>query len=523
LGLLVGASEQVEAMDDRILAGRYKLMGEGLVVRQGKILRALDTSLGRQVAIKLVRSNGEGQATLIREAKYLARFEHPHIVSLFDFFQVRDAVGFVMPWLAGHLGQTVSPRGDLDLSTTVAALHSIAKALDFCANNGVAHRDVKPSNILVGHHAAAFLSDFGIAAEFVSVEHWGGIVGTEPFIAPECFLAAHDDGYRLRSSRRQYDQFGLGVTTYQLLTGRIPFGTVGGDRKETCTALQLIKRKRFAPCHVVNERLPRTVDEVIARMLSVDPDDRYPNNVDAIAALESAAAGYGSGPQRIFISYSRADRALAEELARHLKERHGLDVWWDRSLVAGVDWGDQIEEAMEGSDLMIVLLSGNSAYSAEVKLEWRYWLDSLRRPLVSLVVEDCRIPYRLFSHQHLRMGENTGCELSAVAADIASLIPNLFRAFKAAVRRTAHLRGAPGAAAQLSLEDQPALAAAKPPSTDLRGATARGGDFTPDATFFATTERPDLDDFETLAKMRDRRRLEDFATLVVLPPDAPAS
>src|SRR5262245_59462380 len=95
-------------MSERILADRYRLTGDRHVGRQGTILQAVDTQLGRQVAIKL---GGQGadpeamarRATLIREAKYLARFHHPNIVTLFDFFELRDAVGFVMPYLGASL------------------------------------------------------------------------------------------------------------------------------------------------------------------------------------------------------------------------------------------------------------------------------------------------------------------------------------------------------------------------------------------------------------------------------------
>jgi hypothetical protein len=539
-------------MDDRLLADRYKLTGDRHVGRQGTILHALDTLLGRKVAIKLGRS-GEDQdsivqrAMLIREAKYLARFEHPNIVSLFDFFQLRDAVGFVMPYLGANLAQTVARHKDLDIPSILSVLRNVAQALDFCAERGVAHRDVKPANILIGPDATAFLCDFGIAAEFGSADHWDGVVGTEPFIAPEGFLGAHEDPRRQQSSRRRYDQFGLGVTIYQVLTGRIPFGNAetGGDRKDTCTALQLIKRKSFPPCHILNEKLPRTVNDVVARMISVDPEDRYPTNVEAIAALDRAAAGYASGPQRVFLSYARAERAIAEELGRHLQEC-GLQVWWDRALVAGVDWSDQIEEAMESSDLMIVVLSPNSAYSSEVKLEWGYWLDALQRPLISLVVEDCRIPYRLFSHQHLIMRQNTGSDLVTVAADISDLIPKVFATFQAAARRTAYLRppavdvparrpGEPDNTAQISTVTAPhgpavdvPTSAAAARSLDNQPTPASGPfeevgseaiwdgpqpDFEQDATIFATAVRRDLEDYQTAALVV-RRKIEDFATRV---------
>ena len=204
---------------------------------------------------------------------------------------------------------------------------------------------------------------------------------------------------------------------------------------------------------------------------------------------------------------------------------------------------------MEGSDLMIVLLSPNSAHSSEVKLEWRYWLDALRRPLISLVLEDCRIPYRLFSHQHLVMGKNTNSELKAVAADICALIPKVLAAFQAAARRTAHLR--PGGAApalggepprpdhadaqsppttlasdwnaptlargRRPLDDQPTLAAGVPAAAPRAEASVDIPLLASDASIFATVQRRGLEDYATAALVLDERQIEDFATRVANP------
>ena len=373
-------------MTERILADRYQLTGDRHVGRQGTILQALDTQLGRQVAIKLGGSGADEdaaarRATLVREAKYLARFHHPNIITLFDFFQLRDAVGFVMPYLRANMAQRAGGRRDLDLAATVAALRNVAQALDFCAEHGVAHRDVKPANILMAADASALLCDFGIAAEFGSEQHWGGIVGNR---------AVHSTGMLPRQPRRQAPRRGEPPPLRPVRPRRHhlsdPHRPDSVRRRRGCRRSQgelhraaADQAQELPALHLINETLPRTVDDVIARMLAVDPEDRYPSNVEAIAALDSAVAGHAGGPRRLFISYSHADRPLAAELARHLAESQGLEVWWDRALVAGVDWGDQIEQAMEASDLMIVLISPHSAYSSEVKLEWRYWLDALRR------------------------------------------------------------------------------------------------------------------------------------------------
>jgi len=133
-------------------------------------------------------------------------------------------------------------------------------------------------------------------------------------------------------------------------------------------------------------------------MLSVDPEDRFSNCTEAIGQLERALSGYVQDRARLFISYSHADRAVAKEFAKGLEETQRFVVWWDRTIVAGVDWSDQIEQGMENSDLMIVLLSRNSSISEEVKREWSYWIDSLERPIISLVIEGVVFPTDYFQN-----------------------------------------------------------------------------------------------------------------------------
>ena len=166
---------------------------------------------------------------------------------------------------------------------------------------------MKPTNVLIGSNATTYLCDFGIAAEFDSEAHWRDVVGTPPFVPPECFLTSHEDRERLLHNRYKYDQFSLGVTIYQLLTKQFPYGNVTEDssRKENYTGIQLIKRKDFIPCHVINEKLPRTVNGIITSNRSHPP----PRRRSGRAAIQAAAMAGIGGEGRLARAAAMSARA----------------------------------------------------------------------------------------------------------------------------------------------------------------------------------------------------------------------
>src|SRR5262249_30001970 len=120
----------------------------------------------------------------------------------------------------------------------------VANALDYCCSQGIAHRDIKPDNILVGERDEIYLSDFGIAAALDDDARWARPEGARAFLSPETFTDRYTGGRSER--RRRCDQFSFGVTLYYMLTGCLPYGGVrnrieGPDSEwNDCTALRLL-------------------------------------------------------------------------------------------------------------------------------------------------------------------------------------------------------------------------------------------------------------------------------------------
>ena len=408
-----------------VLGERYAIDGTLYESRHTVVLRARDTLLDRVVAIKLPASDdpatlATAEAVFAREAKALAMLEHPNIVPLYDYHTVDGKPALVLQYASGTMA-TLAAAIDV-----LRAARDVATALDFCAARGLAHRDVKPANVLLDGGGRARLVDFGIAAAFDDAKNWQAIVGSLPFIAPELLIAklnadAVDGG---PEGRRRYDQFGLGVTLYQALTGHLPHGPKAGGRSpewESCTAYRLMAGDEPIPAHDRSIAVTPSANDVLRRMMAVDPDHRYASCQEAVAALDDAMSGRLMGGRKVFVSYARSDREYVARLVDELRRR-GLDAWCDADMLRGLDWEEQIEEHLLDAELMLIVLSPDSARSPEVKVEWRYWINLLKKPVLTVVARDCRIPFRLFPLQHIQAGDRTP---EGVAVEVASAVARL--------------------------------------------------------------------------------------------------
>jgi hypothetical protein len=165
------------------------------------------------------------------------------------------------------------------------------------------------------------------------------------------------------------------------------------------------------------------LDEVIKRMLSIDPTERYPSNKDAVASFTQALQGKNLSRIRVFVSFSHEDIRMVKDLVLLLEQR-GFAVWWDAELSHTGDWDDQIEAAMLASQVMVVFLSDHSVRSNESKREWKYWLDHVKKPIIPVILEDCRPPYRLSPLQAIVAKDKP---VAQIASDVGQAILKTFR------------------------------------------------------------------------------------------------
>ncbi len=207
----------------RVLGGRYRLLAAIGSGASGQVYRAWDTSLARDVAIKLLHAPLTTDGAFLRrfqaEARSAAGLSHPNIVSVLDSGDDNGEPYLVMEFLAGGSLRDMLDSGALLDQPQVAALGlQAASALAYAHSRGVVHRDIKPANLLFDHRGSLRIVDFGVAralAEASWTEPMGGLVGTVRYASPEQALGAPTDG--------KADVYALGLVMVEAVTGRLPF------------------------------------------------------------------------------------------------------------------------------------------------------------------------------------------------------------------------------------------------------------------------------------------------------------
>ncbi|MEP0761797.1 MAG: serine/threonine protein kinase, partial [Chloroflexota bacterium] len=189
----------------------------------GVIHRATQTTLGREVAIKIILPHFANHPDFIRrfeaEAQVIARLEHPFIVPLYDYWRDPQGAYLVMRWLRGGNLRDALANGPFELEAAALFMDQITSALATAHRNEVIHRDLKPANILLDEDGNAYLSDFGIAKDILKTEgaltESGMMLGSPDYLSPE--------QARSEPVTPQTDIYSLGVVLYEVLTGHHPF------------------------------------------------------------------------------------------------------------------------------------------------------------------------------------------------------------------------------------------------------------------------------------------------------------
>ena len=276
-------------MSDTIIAGRYEL-GDRLGYGGMSIVQiALDRRLERQVAVKLLAEHLAEDSQFVsrfrREALSAARLVHPNIVQVFDF-GLDEASGrhyIVMEYIQGRSGaEILREETRLSVADTLELVDGACRGLAHAHRMGVVHRDVKPGNILRSDDGAVKLADFGIAkamAEPTSqITQVGSVLGTAAYLAPE-----QASGGEVGPAA---DLYGLGVVTYQLIAGRLPYDA------NSLTELALMQQQEYpARLDDVASEVPEALATAVERALALDPAERYASADEMRQALQDGARG----------------------------------------------------------------------------------------------------------------------------------------------------------------------------------------------------------------------------------------
>jgi tRNA A-37 threonylcarbamoyl transferase component Bud32 len=283
-----------------LLGGRYRL--DAQIGRGGMstVYRAFDTVLERAVAIKLmhreIASDSDQLERFRREARSVARLNHPHIVTVIDAGEEAAEDGgstpyIVLEYVEGEtLKELIRREGALDIPQAIAYAIEIARALGAAHERMIVHRDVKPQNVLIGEEGGAKITDFGIARtlteEGLTVP--GRVLGTTDYVSPEQALGQPVTG--------QSDLYSLGVVLYEMLTGRVPFSG------ETPVAVAMSHvREQVPDVQLLRGEVSAATASVVDRAVAKDLDWRYPDadsmvaDLEEVLAIEASRAGQATG------------------------------------------------------------------------------------------------------------------------------------------------------------------------------------------------------------------------------------
>jgi serine/threonine-protein kinase len=260
--------------------GRYRILGELGRGGFGRVYRAYDASVGRELAIKLLTGGGREMLARFRnEAQVAGNLRHENIVTVYEYGEHEGQPFLAMEYLEGEdLHRILTTRKHLTLLEKCNIMSQMAEGL-FCAHrSGIVHRDIKPANIMVLPDGRVKIMDFGIAritqnhdATRLTQEGW--LIGTVLYMAPEQFSGGEVDSLA--------DIFAYGVVFYELLTGKHPF--------EAADSRQLMYNISFTdppPVSTLAPDCPEALDHIVQHLLAKDRDVRYQSLKDAIFDTE---------------------------------------------------------------------------------------------------------------------------------------------------------------------------------------------------------------------------------------------
>jgi serine/threonine-protein kinase len=279
-------------MAEEMIAGRYRLERRLGMGGMSTVRLAFDTNLERQVAVKLLAEHLADDDNFVsrfrREALAAARLVHPNIVQVFDF-GLDDPTGqhyIVMEYVQGKsCAEILREQKVLEVDDALDIVSQSCRGLDHAHRNGVVHRDVKPGNLMRSDDGVVKLADFGIAkaTEQSSITQVGSVLGTAAYLAPE--------QARGEEAGPAADQYALGVVTYQMLAGRLPYEAT------SLTELAFKQQRELPPqLHELNPEVPPALAHAVARSMALDVAARFPSALAMGEALRNGAEGVEPPP-----------------------------------------------------------------------------------------------------------------------------------------------------------------------------------------------------------------------------------
>jgi serine/threonine-protein kinase len=289
------------------IVGKYRILSTLGSGGFGTVYLAEDTWIDKKVALKVPHKQSLDFGQLLREPRLLAALNHPNIVNLLTVERQENVFFIVMEFVAGETLESIIAReGALDLHVALDYTCQISNAVDHAHQQGVLHRDLRPSNVLVSATGLVKVADFGTSRFLEIAAHGTTVIGSPPYMAPEQF-----HGKSVFAS----DVYSLGVTMYQMLTGALPY-----EAPSPADLDRLMRGELLSPPRLKNPKIPKAISDIVLKAMAPDITARYQR---AGELLEDVLALRADGPRTTFRPAAPGEAAPEEpsDISQRLRSR----------------------------------------------------------------------------------------------------------------------------------------------------------------------------------------------------------
>lgn len=262
------------------IADRYEVISKVGAGGMSDVYKAKDHILGREVAVKILKSEFSEDATFVAkfrtEAQSAASLEHPNIVNIYDVGSENGMYFIVMEYVEGITLKTyIEKKGQLNFKEAISIAIQVGRGIEAAHSKGIIHRDIKPQNIIISTEGKVKVTDFGIARAASSNTIHADVMGSVHYSSPEQARSGFVDG--------KSDIYSLGIVMYEMVTGRVPFD---GD-STVAIAIQHLQEEMVAPSAYAPD-LPVSLEKIILKATMKSPDRRYNTISDMLIDLKKA-------------------------------------------------------------------------------------------------------------------------------------------------------------------------------------------------------------------------------------------
>ena len=261
-----------------ILSERYEIIARIGAGGMADVYKAQDHKLNRLVAVKVMKAEFREDTGFVqrfqKEAQAAAKLSHPNVVNVYDVGEDRGLYYIVMELVEGiTLKNYIQKKGKLSVKEATSIAIQVSLGLEAAHNRGIIHRDVKPQNIMISTDGKVKLSDFGIAKAMNSNTITANVMGSVHYSSPEQVRGGISDA--------KSDIYSLGITMYEMVTGRVPFD---GD-STVSIAIKHLQEEMVSPSRYTPD-LPYSLEQIILKCTQKNPERRYHNVGELIEDLK---------------------------------------------------------------------------------------------------------------------------------------------------------------------------------------------------------------------------------------------